>query len=141
METLRFDSLTHAILRIGVGLLFLQHGLQKVFGMFGGEAVPLGSMMGVAGLLELVGGVMLIAGLLTRPVGAVLAIEMLAAYFMAHQPQGGMPVQNGGELALLFALTFVFLAGHGAGPLSVDGAIARARARRDVEAEDFRRAA
>ena len=141
MDTLRFDSLTHAILRVGVGLLFLQHGLQKVFGMFGGQAVPLGSLMGLAGLLELGGGLLLIAGFLTRPVGAVLAIEMLAAYFMAHQPQGGMPVQNGGELPLLFALTFVFLAGHGAGPLSVDAAIARARVRRDVEAEDLRRAA
>jgi putative oxidoreductase len=115
-----------AILRIGAGLLFMQHGLQKIFGLLGGfggtpgATAPLDSLMGVAGILELVGGALLVAGLFVRPVALILAAEMVVAYFMSHLPQGGMPIQNGGELALLYALVFVFLAARGAGPASVD---------------------
>jgi putative oxidoreductase len=76
--------------------------------------------MGVAGILEFGGGLLLILGLLTRPVAAILCIEMLAAFVMAHLPKGGWPVQNGGELPLLYALVFAYLATHGAGPMSVD---------------------
>jgi putative oxidoreductase len=129
---------THVVLRVGAGLLFMQHGVQKVFGLLGGKAVPLGSLMGVAGVLELVGGALLVLGLLARPVAFLLAGEMAVAYLMAHLPRGGWPVQNGGEPALLFALTFLFLVGHGAGPLSLDAlwsraapADTRAGARRD----------
>ena len=115
-----------AVLRIGAGFLFMQHGLQKIFGLFGGfggtpgATAPLESLMGVAGILELVGGAMLIAGLFVRPVALVLAAEMIVAYFQSHLPQGGFPIQNGGELALLYALVFGFLAARGAGPVSVD---------------------
>jgi putative oxidoreductase len=125
LGTLDLAGVTRMILRVGVGLLFLQHGLQKVFGMLGGRAVPLDSMMGVAGLLELTGGVLMTLGLFTRPVAAVLLIEMLAAYVMAHHPRGGFPAQNGGEIPLLFALVFVDFAGNGAGRLSVDAALGR----------------
>ena len=116
---------THFLLRVGAGVLFLEHGLQKLFGALGGiggagNAVPLASQMGVAGILELVGGSLLVLGLLTRPVAAVLVLEMIAAYFIAHLPQGGWPIQNQGELALLYAAVFAYLAGNGAGPLSVD---------------------
>jgi putative oxidoreductase len=114
---------THAVLRIAAGLLFLQHGLQKLVGTFGGvngTTVALASQMGVAGILELVGGCLLIVGFMTRPTAIVLAGEMIAAYFIAHMPQGGWPIQNLGELALLYCAIFVFLAGNGAGPLSVD---------------------
>jgi putative oxidoreductase len=116
---------THVVLRIGAGVLFMQHGLQKLFGMLGGAGspggtVPLASQMGVAGVLELAGGALLILGLLTRPVAVVLIAEMIAAYFIAHAPQGGWPIQNQGELALLYAAIFLFLAGNGAGPLSLD---------------------
>ena len=120
-------DVTHVALRLGAGLLFLQHGLQKLFGLLGGKPVPLASQMGVAGLLEFVGGILLVVGLLTRPVSVVLTLEMLVAFFMAHAPRGGWPVQNGGELPLLFALIFLFMAGHGAGPLSLDAALARRR--------------
>lgn len=115
-----------AILRIGAGLLFMQHGLQKLFGMFGGfggtpgATAPLDSLMGVAGILETVGGALLVAGLFVRPVALILLVEMVVAYFRAHLPQGGMPIQNGGELALLYALIFAFLCARGAGPASVD---------------------
>lgn len=78
-------DVTHVVLRAGAGLLFLQHGLSKVFGLLGGTAVPLASMFGVAGLMELVGGVLLIVGSLTRPVAAVLMVQMVVAYVIGHQ--------------------------------------------------------
>jgi putative oxidoreductase len=115
----------HAALRIGAGLLFLQHGLQKVFGLLGGTAVPLASMLGVAGILELAGAALLVLGLWTRPVAFVLACEMAAAFVIAHLPQGGWPIQNGGELPLLYLLVFLALAAAGAGPASVDARLAR----------------
>lgn len=100
----------YIVLRVGAGLLFLAHGLQKLFGLFGGSVVPLVSRMGLAGVLELVGGVLLVLGLFTRPVALVLAGEMVVAYIFAHLPRGPIPVQNGGELALLYALIFLFFA-------------------------------
>ena len=112
----------HAALRIGAGLLFMQHGAQKLFGLLGADApVDLVSLMGLAGVLEFFGGLLIVIGLFTRPVALILVLEMLAAFFMAHMPQGGFPVQNGGEPALLYALIFAFLAGNGAGPASLDG--------------------
>ena len=140
-----FTPAALAILRIGAGLLFMQHGLQKLFGMFGGfggtpgATAPLDSLMGVAGILELVGGALLVAGLFVRPVALILLVEMVAAYFQAHLPQGGMPIQNGGELALLYALVFAFLAARGAGPVSVDAR--RLHTRHDVTRREHVRAA
>lgn len=114
-----------ALLRIGAGLLFMQHGLQKLFGMFGGMGgtggtAELMSRMGLAGVLETFGGLLIVIGLLTRPVAVVLMLEMIAAYFIAHLPRGGWPIQNGGELALLYALVWAFFAANGAGPYSLD---------------------
>jgi putative oxidoreductase len=117
------SAYTHAIFRIVAGALFLEHGLQKLFGFFGGingSTVPLVSLLGMAGVLELGGGLLVIAGFLTRPVAAVLVLEMLSAFVIAHLPQGIWPIQNMGEVALLYASVFLFLAGNGAGPLSVD---------------------
>lgn len=126
-----FARVTHAVCRIAIGLLFLEHGLQKIFGLLGGvrgqagAAAPLGSLMGVTGVLELVGGSLLVVGFVTRPVALVLAGEMLTAFFMVHFPRGGWPLQNGGELPLLYAAIFLFFAGNGAGPASVDAALRR----------------
>jgi putative oxidoreductase len=122
----------HAALRIGAALLFMQHGAQKLFGWLGGTdgagaTVPLVSQLGLAGVLELFGGLLLLMGLLTRPMALILFLEMLAAYAIAHLPQGGAPVQNGGELALMYALVFAFMVGNGAGPLSVDNWLAERR--------------
>lgn len=122
----------HAVLRIGAGLLFMQHGAQKLFGVLGGvdgagASVPLVSQMGLAGVLEFFGGLLIVLGLFTRPVAAVLAVEMLAAYVIAHLPQGGFPIQNGGEMALLYAFTFAFFAANGAGPASLDRMMGRRR--------------
>jgi putative oxidoreductase len=128
----RLAGPTHALLRIGAGLLFMQHGAQKLFGALGGMdgkgmKAELMTQMGAAGILEFFGGLLIVIGLATRPVAALLFIQMLVAYFQAHMPQGGLPVQNGGELALLYALAWAFFAGNGAGPLSVDDALARRR--------------
>jgi putative oxidoreductase len=116
---------THALLRIGAGLLYMEHGLQKLFGMFGGvdgagATVTLVSQMGLAGVLETFGGLLLVLGLLTRPVAFLLAGEMLVAFLQVHLPRGGVPLQNGGEVPLLYMLVFLFFVGHGAGPVSFD---------------------
>ena len=124
---------THAVLRIVTGLLFMQHGAQKLFGALGGfggtpgATAPLMSMMGFAGVLEFFGGLLIAIGLFTRPVAFLLAGQMAAAYLMAHIAQSFWPVLNGGEPAVLFMLVFLFLVGNGAGPASADHAISRRR--------------
>jgi putative oxidoreductase len=118
----------HGLVRVITGLLFLQHGLQKLFGLLGGVnggTVPIASLMGAAGIIEFVGGILIIIGLFTRPVALLLIAEMIGALFMVHFPQGGFPIQNGGELALLYVMLFAFLAVYGAGPFSVDASLRR----------------
>jgi putative oxidoreductase len=112
-----------SVLRIMAGLLFLQHGMQKLFDFPPNpEAAspPLLSLMGLAGLIELVGGGLVTVGLFTRVSALVLSGEMAFAYFMAHAPQGFMPIDNGGDLAVLFCFVFLYLAFAGAGLWSVD---------------------
>ncbi|MBU2531878.1 MAG: DoxX family protein, partial [Alphaproteobacteria bacterium] len=81
------------------------------------------TMGGMAGLLELVGGVLIVLGLFTRPVAFVLSGLMAAAYFIAHAPKGFFPLLNGGELAALYCFVFLYLAAAGAGPWSIDSLI------------------
>jgi putative oxidoreductase len=85
------------------------------------------SQMGLAGILEFFGGIAIVLGLLTRPVAFVLSGEMAVAYFQAHQPHGFWPIQNHGESAVLYCFIFLFLAGHGAGSLSLDALRGRGR--------------
>lgn len=124
---------TYALLRIGSGIFFMLHGGQKLLAWFGGfGGVPgataaLGSLMGVAGTLELVGGSLLALGLLTRPVAFLLAGQMAYAYFFVHLKRGFWPIENGGEPAVLFCFIFLFFAAHGAGRVSLDAAIATMR--------------
>jgi putative oxidoreductase len=115
-----------SLLRIIAGALLLCHGLQKMFGILGGHRMPLASLLGAAATLELVGGSLLILGLLTRPVAFILCGEMAVAYFHAHAPRGAVPIQNGGELAVLNCFVFLFLTFAGGGPVSLDR-IARGR--------------
>ena len=128
----RFSELGLALLRIVAGLLFMQHGVQKLFGWFGGMGAPgataeLFSMMGLAGVLETFGGLMIVLGLFTRPVAFVLAGEMAVAYFMAHLPQGPVPLLNGGELAVLYCFIYLFFATNGPGRFSLDAMMGRNR--------------
>ncbi len=120
-----------SLMRIVVGALFMQHGAQKLFAVLGREnAADLFSQMGVAGVLEFYGGLLIVLGLLTRPVAFVLAGQMMVAYAIAHVPRGLFPIENGGELALLFAAVFLYFATHGGGSFSADGAFAAWRRRR-----------
>ena len=114
-----------SLLRAVSGFLFLQHGLQKVFGMLNPQfpQPALMSQMGISGLLELVGGALLILGLFTRFTAFILSGEMAVAYFQAHAPKGPWPINNGGELAALFSFVFLYIAAAGPGPLSVDAKI------------------
>ena len=116
-----FNEFTLNALRIVAGLLFMQHGVQKLFGGLGGNQVEtLLSQGGVAGILEFGGGLLIIAGLFTRPVAFILSGEMAVAYFSAHLPQGFWPIMNRGELAALYSFTFLFFFMNGPGSFSLD---------------------
>lgn len=110
-----------AILRIVTALLFLAHGTAKLLGFPDiGMTVPLFSLFGLAGVLEIVGGILLVIGLFTRPVAFVLAGEMAVAYFMVHAPQNFFPLVNQGESAVLFCFIFLYLVTAGPGAWSLD---------------------
>jgi len=123
----RFTPHLHALLRIVVGLLFLEHGTGKIFNfppIHEQMLKVLGSgLFYFTGVIELVGGALILVGLLTRPVAFVLSGFMAFAYFMAHFPRGFFPLANMGEPAILFCFVFLYFAAAGAGPLSVDAAL------------------
>jgi putative oxidoreductase len=116
-----YQPYIYALLRILAGLLFMQHGLQKIFGLFGGAPSGMPApMLWTAGLIELVGGLLVGIGLFA-PAAAFVASGMMAvAYFMVHQPRGLLPIENGGELAVLYCWVFLFVAAKGSGVWSVD---------------------
>jgi len=111
-----------AVFRIVAGLLFVSFGTMKLFGYPPGP-----SEMGIGGILEFVGGLMIVLGLFTRPVSFVLAGEMAVAYFQFHQPQSFFPTSNNGVPAVLYCFLFLYLMFAGAGAWSIDGLIARSR--------------
>lgn len=106
--------------RVLVGLLFAQHGAQKLFGWFGKDAVPLLSKMGLAGVIELTGGLLIAVGLFTTIAAFISGLEMLVAYIMSHAPQGWIPILNRGELALLYFAAFLVIMTQGAKKWSLD---------------------
>jgi len=113
-----------SIMRIVVGFTFSLHGLQKVLGFFGGMGgsgarAHAFSLPWAAGVLEL-GGLLIILGLFTTPVAFILSGEMAVAYFWAHASHGFFPIQNHGELAVLYCFIFLYLFTAGPGPLSAD---------------------
>ena len=111
-----------SVLRAMTGLLFVEHGTQKLFG-FPPPPNPgpaLLSLLGVQGILELVGGFLILIGFFTRPVAFILAGDMALAYFMRHAPRGFSPMLNGGQLAILFCFVFLYLFVAGGGVWSVD---------------------
>jgi putative oxidoreductase len=116
-----FQPYALSLLRIAAGFTFSLHGFQKLFGFFGGAGHPhLFSLLGAAGVIESVGGPLILLGLFTRPVGFILCGEMAVAYFKQHAPHGFWPISNGGELAVLYCFIFLVLLSAGAGPLSLD---------------------
>jgi putative oxidoreductase len=117
----RFAPYFYGLLRIVAGLLFACHGAQKLFGVLGGQQVQLASKFGLAGVIELVGGLLIAAGIFTSPLAFIASGEMAFAYFQAHAPRGWWPIQNGGELAVLYCFLFLYFAARGNGALSVQG--------------------
>ena len=117
-----------SVLRIITGFLFFAHGAQKLLGFptpMQGGTVSLMTLPGVAGVLELVGGLLILVGLFTRPVAFLLAGEMAVAYFMVHAPGGFWPLLNKGELAVFYCFLFLYLAAAGGGPWSLDSLLRR----------------
>jgi putative oxidoreductase len=119
------EGYAYAAMRVVAGLLFLFHGLQKLAGLYGGHVVPMMSLPWIAGVIELVGGVLVMIGLFTPIVAFICSGEMAVAYFMAHQPKGPWPIQNQGELAALYCFVFLYIAARGGGMLSVDRILRR----------------
>jgi len=112
-----------SVLRIVTGLLFMQYGSAKLFhiphvAMF--DNLHLMSLLGIQGVLELGGGLLLLIGLFSRPVAFILSGDMAVAYFMAHWPRSWLPILNGGDLAVLFCFVFLHLWAAGPGPWSID---------------------
>jgi putative oxidoreductase len=116
----RFSPQFYALMRIAAGLLFACHGAQKLFGLFGGQHVPLASMFGVAGIIEFFGGLMIAIGFLTGTAAFIASGEMAYAFFTAHLPRGPVPIRNGGELAVLYCFVFLYIASRGVGVWGVD---------------------
>lgn len=119
-----------ALFRIVVGLMFACHGAQKVFGLFTPKpAVPVLTWPGgIAGVIELVGGVLIVLGLGTRIAAFVSSGAMAYAYFVVHQPKGLLPIENSGELAAMYSWTFLLLVFTGPGAWALDRVLAARRA-------------
>jgi putative oxidoreductase len=131
----RFEPAAYALLRVVAGAMFSLHGMQKLFGWFGSKAMPaVGSQMWFGGIIELVAGLLIAIGLLTRPAAFVASGMMAVAYIQFHwKLQMGnlawVPLVNHGELAALYCFVFLFIAAAGAGIASVDGTRRGGRAR------------
>jgi putative oxidoreductase len=117
-----------AVLRIVVGVMFCEHGSQKLFNYPAGMGgVSLHSLMGLSAVLEFVGGALILVGLFTRPTAFILCGEMAVAYFRAHAPHGLWPIVNKGELAVLYCFIFLYFVAAGPGSLSLDHLLFRGK--------------
>jgi putative oxidoreductase len=122
MDTMlgKYAPQAYTLLRFVAGVLFAMHGSQKLLGWPGDRArVPIASLMGAAGVIELVGGVMIALGFMTTIAAFLASGEMAFAYFMSHAPKGYLPILNQGELAVLYCFLFLYIAAHGAGSWGV----------------------
>lgn len=118
----RYAPQALGVLRIITALLFMAHGTQKMFGFPEAQAAfsALPTLIQLAAVMEVVGGILILIGLFTRPVAFLLSGQMAIAYFMAHAPKGAFPGVNGGDAAILFCFIFLYLFFAGAGAFSVD---------------------
>jgi putative oxidoreductase len=115
----RFEPYAYAALRIVFGFMFACHGASKILGFFGGHKPN--DILGWTGAgIELVGGILILVGLLTPLAAFIASGEMAVAYFMVHQPRGTFPIQNGGELAVIYCFVALYIACRGAGKWGVD---------------------
>jgi putative oxidoreductase len=125
-----FAPQLYALMRIVVGLLFACHGAQKLFGVLGGQQFPPLSLMGLAGVIEFFGGLLIAGGFAAGLVAFIASGEMAAAYFMGHFPKDFWPIVNEGELAVFYCFVFLYMASQGSGIWSVDRARGGRRRRR-----------
>jgi len=122
----KWTPVVRSIMRIFIALLFMEHGAQKLFAFpaamdsLNGGTVAILSLLGVAAVLELFGGLFILLGLFTRPVAFILSGQMATAYFMVHAPMGFWPALNHGELAVIYCFIFFYLAFAGGGSISLD---------------------
>jgi putative oxidoreductase len=128
----RTQNIALTLLRVIAGLMFVQHGLQKLFGalggaMPGGGAIAFGTEPWIAGVIELIAGLLIAAGLFTRVAAFIASGEMAVAYFQVHAANGFFPVQNRGELSVLYCFVFLFFAAFGGGRYSIDAQMRGAR--------------
>lgn len=122
----RWTPQLQSVLRIIAAFLFIAHGTSKLFGFPDPQFVPpMGTLLWFAAVLEAFGGLLLLLGLFTRPVAFLLSGEMAAAYFKVHAPGGFWPILNHGEAAVLFCFIWLYFAGAGPGPWSIDAARSR----------------
>ena len=122
----RYSDIAYVAMRVVVAFLYWSHGMQKVFGAFGGHQMPLASRLGVAGIIELVLGPLIGLGLATSWAAFIASGELAVAFFTTHFPRGGLPIQNGGELAVGYCFVFLYIATRGGGRWSLDRLIGRA---------------
>src|SRR5689334_24122872 len=126
----RYSPYIYAVLRIVAGLMFAMHGAQKLLGWPTappGGRPPIASLFGVAGIIELVGGLMIAIGLFASIAAFIASGEMAYAYFSQHAPRATWPILNGGELAVLYCFLFLYIAAHGSGVWSVDALMGKRR--------------
>jgi putative oxidoreductase len=121
----RYSGYVYSIFRIVVGFLFMLHGTQKLFGWppSGGPGGPTEGLMLVAGIIEVLCGLLVMLGFFASFAAFIASGMMAVAYFMVHQPMGPLPLQNRGEAAVLFCFAFLYIAARGSGMLSVDGMV------------------
>ena len=127
----KWESQILSVLRIITAFLFIAHGAQKLFGFLAPPGAPTASLntqFGIGGILEFFGGLLLLVGLFTRPVAFILCGMMAVTYFQMHAPGGFWPLQNKGELAVLYCFVFLFFAFAGGGEWSLDRLLRRGRA-------------
>jgi putative oxidoreductase len=123
MKSSGLSSYLLSVLRLVAAFVYVAHGTQKLFGVPGHPfhaPVLAATMMGGAGVIETIGGVLMLLGLFTRPVAFVLSGQMAVAYFTQHSPNGFWPILNGGDLAVLFCFLWLFFSVAGPGPISLD---------------------
>jgi len=124
----KYSEQFYAVLRIVAGYTFLCHGAQKLFGAFGGARAQLASLTGVAGIIELFGGLLILFGLFASWAAFIAAGEMAVAYFKVHGGHMGpiyLPIANHGELAVVYCFLFLYIAAHGAGRWSIASVVGK----------------